>query len=264
MNTAKISDNDIIGRLSHFLEEENNSIMLTGSIALGHGTTTSDLDVHVLVPLDRYIKIKKSIEWSIKSQLIEVIEMGSEVLDIEYICIDTVTEVLDKINREFSNNQNKKYLVEQISEVFDIDEFMTLVHRLYTGVPIYGKSIAEYVKNRIEISEYFSWKTRYLLELADILYQDFIGFIEVEDNDSVHYFSKTVFSKLLYAYLTSRKISMDREKWLIYNLRKYDENNNYVVQARQILLNANSKKYLNQEVYIDIYEGLRNYIVGRM
>ena len=190
--------------------------------------------------------------------------MGSEVLDIEYICIDTVTEVLDKINREFSNNQNKKYLVEQISEVFDIDEFMTLVHRLYTGVPIYGKSIAEYVKNRIEISEYFSWKTRYLLELADILYQDFIGFIEVEDNDSVHYFSKTVFSKLLYAYLTSRKISMDREKWLIYNLRKYDENNNYVVQARQILLNANSKKYLNQEVYIDIYEGLRNYIVGRM
>jgi len=193
-------------------------VYLTGSLACGHGTPSSDIDMHILTDDGSEISFDRE-DYSFTSGNISstVIDLGHVPIDVDIIPLNLLTNSLKKINSMNFKDKDSDCFTQQ-SEFFSNEQLISIVHRLLTGNKI-KENLPVKFEGILNISNWFKWRTIYHSIIAENTLDDVIGFIDVSDKESAIYSIRTLAVKTAFAYLASRKVSLDREKWVLFHLR---------------------------------------------
>ncbi len=197
MVLAKITDTNPIGAF------------VAGSLAAGHGTRNSDLDINVLLSEKNYHALKGSV--------INIFWSGMRI-DFTFLNIADIQSFSNLLSTVDFNSPTQDYASHEFLLKSENKDFEHNLGRTLSGEAIFkSEEITEIFRQLFE-KNVFKWFAHRFRIDAENCYDDVSGFFDSEDFPSAYVSGLNMLCKCYCSFLLRNNIYIDREKWVIYHL----------------------------------------------
>lgn len=204
-------------------------IYVGGSLIEGLGNNYSDLDVFVLTKDLNNHDITADYKFSSTKVAFSRIEGIN--CDIEYWPLPVIEDLFTQFNQmDFSDTSVR--VVNQLSIDTSADQLVSTVNRLINGVAIYNEEKVTQLIQSLKIEHFYRWMVRYYVNCVDNSFDDIIGNLEAGQYEVSVMVAREMCLALIRAYLYSKEIAIDRDKWIYPKLAKLAETDS---QAKKVL-----------------------------
>lgn len=217
--------------LSKATYTEEDIVFLSGSLISGLGNKYSDLDIFVLSKKSLDAK-ESQYEYEFKNSKVEYAAIGNIRCDIEYWNFNELLEIIAEINH--ADLEDEAMRVVNILKSVRLADASFILNRLITGVCIYNQTEFNKLLSHFDTNKFFRIMTRNYVIQVDNGFEDIIGNLDMERYQSAVMIGREILPLILIAYLSSKKVSIIKTKWVFPLLAKLAEND---PQAAKILNN---------------------------
>jgi hypothetical protein len=196
------------------------AVYISGSLAAGHGTTTSDIDLYVLsaqdgaqfgpIPMEDYFGKDSS---CLTSRL-------DTRQHVEIVPVNLLRSIYAELTSFDFNDPNVSFATNK-EKVAGIDKGIVVetLHRLGHAVPLHNPALILQMQNELPRPAFFAWEARGQILAGDNIYDDIIGFLEAGEDVLAWVQSAQLLQHAGWAVLYASGISIDRDKWVPFFLR---------------------------------------------
>lgn len=177
------------------------------------GNHKSDLDLFIIKDRNSYETIEYVYNFNIRKVDFKVIN-GID-FDIEYFnheTINKVIECLDNINYDINERVDNMISLPSGWRLDDINEFLT---RIYYAKCIYNEEAFNNLKKRLKFDSFNKIYRDQTINIMENMIADAIGNLEVGQNGTALYSSRSAFLYFLRFIVLSENEFIDRDKWII-------------------------------------------------
>ncbi len=202
-----IVERDIVYIGGSLIEGEYNKL------SSGMGNHKSDLDLFIIKDRNSYETIEYVYNFNIRKVDFKVIN-GID-FDIEYFnheTINKVIECLDNINYDINERVDNMISLPSGWRLDDINEFLT---RIYYAKCIYNEEAFNNLKKRLKFDSFNKIYRDQTINIMENMIADAIGNLEVGQNGTALYSSRSAFLYFLRFIVLSENEFIDRDKWII-------------------------------------------------
>lgn len=207
-------------------------IFVTGSLSEGHGTPCSDIDINVILNTPHQ-----------KSNLSKNIYLSGLRMDIEFLDYSYIYQLSNKLSSlsddSYSINYTDKLLPTEVSDEF-VFEF---IGRIMNGTNLYSSEELSLIISKIKQCNFLCYLSHKQRILAENIYEDVVGFLEVGDHVSGYFQAYNLLLRALSYKLLKSGVYIDRIKWVPFHLKCHDHENYSFLE--EFLSNVPSLDLLN-------------------
>lgn len=193
--------------IKHIKTKTKNTTFISGSLAQGHGTLTSDVDVNVVVgSLDEDFSI-------------ENIYFNGIRIDIETISETTLSKLSSTLGDFSSESDSKQYYSTEIDGV-NIEKLVHFAGRCINGEHVIINDHMKFILEQLSDGRLKVWMSEFYKWLVHAYIEDVTGFIASEDYAAAYTSMLDALHYGLMSFLNATGTYIDRTKWVSYNLNK--------------------------------------------
>lgn len=248
--SRQISVQDIIKVLE--VENSEDLIFISGSLiegsiskfSSGMGNEYSDIDIFI---------VTKNYD-NIYENKVAYNDLGRKTLfknsyglnyDIEVYDWSIFHKIIQEVNNvNLSDINIRTTNCIKLPDGIAFDTGMGLIHRFINSIPLTNHRYYDEIKSELDQNKYFKLLTRYHVNYIDNEYEDVIGNLKANQIEVSAVILKASMLKTMKAFLTYNHISIDRDKWVILNLKNFAEYNEH---AKQIYLKFKKLYFANYD-----------------
>lgn len=211
--------------------KEDDIVFAAGSLIEGVGNRHSDLDIFILAEnLERFNEIECEYDFDqFKVTFTNAYGIG---FDIEVWSKELLLEVINQINSIQFDTSTRTYNLIDLPNNNRIEDIMSLVHRFITGEALHNHDGFNGLLEKLNLDNYYRLMVRWSMNEVDNSIDDLIGNVDKKDFINAVLVGRTVLIETLTTYLFSKKVSLDRAKWVYPKLRQLAEKDD---EARKIM-----------------------------
>lgn len=223
--------------------EKDDIIFASGSIIEKLGNMYSDIDLFILN--DRMNQI-----YELKINRIQSIKIDLETWNLSFL-----KKIISNVNNFDVNNLESNFFEEMVLDNISLEQQLSILHRLLVGVSILNETEFKKLISSLNQNNYFILLSRLHSNNVDNSYEDILGNFEMGNYKNSILISINTLPEAIMAYLSSKKISIDRQKWALKKLEllsqkdleakeMYDRICSLLFTSNNFDLRSNSKQYI--------------------
>lgn len=206
---------------------KNDIIFLSGSLiegvinktSMGMGNCFSDIDIFILAEdIDSYNG--DDVTYEKKNIKAHFQKFKGVSVDIEIYDKKLIRDLLGKLSQiDFSDINQRTYNLLELPSEFDINLFLSFVHRLTNSIVIYNELEYREIRKNVDKDKYHRFMRRFYMNSVENNYEDVVGNIENSQGEVAVTIARTMILKTIGAYIFFKNESIDREKWIPLKLK---------------------------------------------
>ncbi len=207
--------------------DQNDIIFLGGSLIEGNfiqfskgmGNKYSDIDLFIISDNIENFEYQ-NVAYNEKYYQTKFISFLGASIDIEILSKETFNHAITSFNNiDFSKTSIRTINLLDLEKGIDFPYICSFIHRFLTGIPIFNNDKYKEIKDSFPKENYFHFMSRHYINLADIHYEDIVGNLECGEFDTSIIIARETLLTVSRAYLYFKKISIDRDKWILLKLK---------------------------------------------
>ena len=224
---VKVSITELLDGISY---ETQDVVFIAGSLvegvtdplAKGIGNRYSDIDVFVLKEDFDTLK-KEEITYDFGALKTHFKNIAGIRADIENYSLEVIEASVAALEHcDFSEHTKSRNAL-LLPESLDVDVFLSFVHRFLHSICINNQERYPSLKDAVNIGTYHRLKKRMQLSQLFNVRDDIVGNYDAGQTETAALISRNALMLSLKAYLSYRKISYDRDKWILIKLKNFSE-----------------------------------------
>ena len=214
-----------------------------GKYSSGVGNMQSDIDVFIVTDNISYYENVVYNETFYKTMFFSIEGLSYDLEIYEYDKIMHFLMKLDSIDFKDSVTDDIRTINLFDMEKAVVKKYMSFIHRFLNSIPICNYDGYQNMKNKINKENYFIYNKRYYVNIIDLFYDDAVGYIQQNQGVLASCMARNLLQYAVCAYLYSKGVSFDREKWTPLLLENFSKNN---VEARDVFIKYINFLFLNE------------------
>jgi hypothetical protein len=250
--------------LSTIQAKQEDCVFLAGSIVEsinmphsdGMGNKLSDIDIFLLT---EYIDRFENARYDTKDFKLDFLQLNDSKLDIEIYNKSIIMNGLNSLANLKIDNSIRTQNLFRISDNISMTSFLSIVHRLLTGITVMGDEQLELYKNNKSFrTNYFRILSRLAIGKIESNYDDAIGNLDCGSFDVALFAARNILVETVKVYLFSHQISLDRDKWALLKLRNLAKEN---IDAGEFFDLVASYYHVSVVLEKDLIENIENILI---